>query len=186
MFLNKDLLPMEWSEILLWDNFSRYVIDEKNPKMQIARGSAVLEEWTKGKKPLREKELAYLGVNRRPVPPGSNEHWCYWSRMWGLDHAKRFILFLVKLPLRKQNRVILHREMTWQLCREWCERNRNGYEETSEGILTVFWVRENDGLDQDGDREDRVMDRQTGPSGGRITGWAEAAGEKAKGGVKDE
>lgn len=50
---------MEWSEILLWDNFSCYVIDEKNPKMQIARGSAVLEEWTKGEKPLREKELAY-------------------------------------------------------------------------------------------------------------------------------
>lgn len=49
-------------------------------------------------------------------------------------------------------------------------------------------MRENDGLDQDGDRGNRVMDRQTGPftGGRRITGWAEAAGDKAKGGVKDE
>ena len=55
-----------------------------------------------------------------------------------MDHAKWFVLFLVKLPLRKQNRVILHREMNWQLCREWFERNRSGYEETSEDIIAVF------------------------------------------------
>ena len=40
-------------------NFSYYVIDEKNPKLQIARGSAVLAEWTKGKNSLIEKKLEY-------------------------------------------------------------------------------------------------------------------------------
>lgn len=60
MFLNKGTY-FGWGDQEFFSeiNFSYCVIDEKNPKMQIARGSAVLEEWTKGKNSLIEKKLAY-------------------------------------------------------------------------------------------------------------------------------
>lgn len=43
---------------------------------------------------------------------------------------------------------------------------------------------DNDGLDQGGDRGDRVMDRRQVYCGGRITGCAETAGIRKREGLK--